>query len=313
MLQNSLSNTLRSYLITNNQIKLKFAKWSRDEDEKLKNIVQEKGSKNWKKIAEYFENKTPVQCFYRWNKMIKINTEWSEDDIEKLKFWVQNNGNMNWTNCARFIKGKTTKCCKDKWQQIAEGEATWTNLDEAYLLMAVNAYGTCWSKISKLFPTHLENNVKNKFYAILKKISYDKLNVNSTTKVNINDLKIGELLTFLPSSLSHYQQLIGVDIYNSLSLQFQMSNIPKCESDKINFKNTNSAQINICSNCKDKLKQIIKKNLLSSMLNKSFYDYNITDNMNDINSLEKLKSTSQKIIKLKEILNDVSKNILNFN
>jgi hypothetical protein len=314
ILQNTLTNTLKTFLVSNNSIKLKSSKWTPDQDVKLKNLIQEKGSKNWKKVAEYFENKTPIQCFYRWNKIIKTKIEWTEEEIKKLSILVQKYGNSNWTNCAKYLKGKSPKSCKDKWQQISdENDGTWTNLDETYLLLSVNAYGTCWSKISKLFPTHLENSVKNKFYSILKKIANEKLNSTSSTKISINDLKLGDLLIFLPNALINYRQLIGEDVYNSLSLQFQITNIPKCESDIINLNNTSNSQINICSVCKDKLKEIIKKNLLSNMLKKSLCDYNITDDMNGINSLEKLKNTSQKIEKLKEILNDVNKNILNFN
>jgi hypothetical protein len=306
-LQKTISNTFRTLLV--NPLKLKIGKWSEDEDEKLKNIVQEKGSKNWKKIAEYFENKSPDQCFYRWNRIIKASVEWTEDDIEKLKIWVQRYGLTSWTNCAKHIKGKTPKNCRVKWQQLSgDNDSTWTTLDEAYLLMAVNSYGTCWSKISKLFPTHLENSVKNKFYSILKRIADDKINQGD---YKICDIKLSELLILLPAALEAYKHTIGDEIYTNLYSQFKMP-IQMCQTDIISIKKLDT-QINICSVCKDRLKQIIKKNLLSNMIKKTFNDYNTTDQMKEINNLEKLKNTSQKIDKLKEILKDVNKNILKFN
>jgi hypothetical protein len=309
-LQKNITTRLRTFLV--NPLKLKIAKWSQDEDEKLKNIVQEKGSRNWKKIAEYFENKSALQCFYRYNRIVKKNSEWNEDDVKKLKNWVQKYGQSSWTNCAKYMNEKTPKNCREKWQLISkDDESIWSNLDEAYLLLSVNSYGTCWSKISKLFPTHPENSIKNKFYNILKRISFEKLSLNDN-RINTNNLKLSELLIFLPTALNVYRQLIGEEVYNSLSQQFEKPSIQKCQSDIINFKNTNNSQINICSACKEKLKQIIKKNLISNILKKSFYEFS-TDEMRDINNLEKLKNTSQKIDKLKEILNDVNKNILKFN
>lgn len=44
--------------------------WKEEEDEQLKQLVDEFGAKNWKRIASYFQNRTDVQCLHRWQKVL---------------------------------------------------------------------------------------------------------------------------------------------------------------------------------------------------------------------------------------------------
>jgi hypothetical protein len=45
--------------------------WGPDEDDLLKKLVKEqKGHKNWKRIAENFDEKTDVECQQRWDKVL---------------------------------------------------------------------------------------------------------------------------------------------------------------------------------------------------------------------------------------------------
>ena len=47
-------------------------KWTTEEDEALRAIVNEHGAKNWKNIARLLgPTRTDVQCLHRWNKVLK--------------------------------------------------------------------------------------------------------------------------------------------------------------------------------------------------------------------------------------------------
>lgn len=49
-------------------------KWSNEEDQFLKEIVQEHGAKCWKKVAGLLgTTRTDVQCLHRWNKVLKVS------------------------------------------------------------------------------------------------------------------------------------------------------------------------------------------------------------------------------------------------
>ena len=48
-------------------------KWSEEEDNRLKAIIQEYGSKNWKMISQLLgTTRTDCQCLHRWNKVLKV-------------------------------------------------------------------------------------------------------------------------------------------------------------------------------------------------------------------------------------------------
>ena len=43
----------------------KLLKWSQEEDNKLLELVEIYGNRNWKKISEHMETRNPVQCLHR--------------------------------------------------------------------------------------------------------------------------------------------------------------------------------------------------------------------------------------------------------
>lgn len=48
-------------------------KWSAEEDDKLRNIVDAHGAKNWKEIASMLgTTRSDVQCLHRWKKVLKV-------------------------------------------------------------------------------------------------------------------------------------------------------------------------------------------------------------------------------------------------
>lgn len=46
-------------------------KWSAKEDGILKYAVTKHGGRNWKRIADYLEGRSDVQCLHRWQKVLR--------------------------------------------------------------------------------------------------------------------------------------------------------------------------------------------------------------------------------------------------
>ena len=51
--------------------KINKGPWTQSEDDKLFKLIQEYGNKSWKKIANYFDNRSDVQCRYRYKTVLK--------------------------------------------------------------------------------------------------------------------------------------------------------------------------------------------------------------------------------------------------
>ena len=57
-------------------------RWSKSEDEKLKNVVQTIGEGNWALIASQFPDRSDVQCQQRWDKVVNpslIKGPWTRE------------------------------------------------------------------------------------------------------------------------------------------------------------------------------------------------------------------------------------------
>jgi Myb-like DNA-binding domain len=57
-------------------------KWTPEEDEILRNAVQQHGGKNWKKISDCLDGRTDVQCLHRWQKVLRpglVKGPWTKE------------------------------------------------------------------------------------------------------------------------------------------------------------------------------------------------------------------------------------------
>lgn len=62
---------------------LSGGKWTTEEDNLLREIVEKHGAKSWKKVASLLgSTRTDVQCLHRWNKVLKVS-------LMALLMWIQ--------------------------------------------------------------------------------------------------------------------------------------------------------------------------------------------------------------------------------
>ncbi|PQQ09993.1 transcription factor MYB3R-3 [Prunus yedoensis var. nudiflora] len=83
--------------------------WTPQEDETLRNAVAAFKGKSWKKIAEYFPDRSEVQCLHRWQK---------EDD--KIIELVAKYGPTKWSLIAKSLPGRIGKQCRESSQNGAK-------------------------------------------------------------------------------------------------------------------------------------------------------------------------------------------------
>ncbi|EQB78733.1 transcriptional activator Myb [Camelus ferus] len=63
-------------------------RWTREEDEKLKKLVEQNGTDDWKVIANFLPNRTDVQCQHRWQKVLNpelIKGPWTKEEDQRIK------------------------------------------------------------------------------------------------------------------------------------------------------------------------------------------------------------------------------------
>lgn len=168
-------------------------KWSSDEDNKLIELVQQYGNKNWKKISEQMKTRNPVQCLHRWSKILQpglVKGPWTVEEDRKLLEWVKTQGAMKWSMCSELIPGRSGKQCRERWYNNLNPDVikgNWTAKEDYMIFKLFSLQGSKWSKIAEHFKGRTENSIKNRFYSTLRRIS-SKYNNNTHTGGNLDSL-----------------------------------------------------------------------------------------------------------------------------
>jgi hypothetical protein len=70
-------------------------RWSKDEDQQLKNAVEAIGPKNWRRISKEFlgGRRSDVQCLHRWQKVLRpglVKGPWTKDEDKIIIDCIKN-------------------------------------------------------------------------------------------------------------------------------------------------------------------------------------------------------------------------------
>ncbi|KAK9828578.1 hypothetical protein WJX72_000843 [[Myrmecia] bisecta] len=113
--------------------------WSSEEDEILRRAVHFHGGRNWKRIAEYFKDRTDVQCLHRWQKVLNpelVKGPWTVEEDNKIIELVGKIGAKRWSLIAQDLPGRIGKQCRERWHNHLNPDikrGSWTKEEDAIL------------------------------------------------------------------------------------------------------------------------------------------------------------------------------------
>ena len=94
-------------------------RWTKEEDEKLREAVAEVGPQNWKLIATKHlagHGRSDVQCLHRWQKVLRpglVKGPWTTDEDRTIVECVKE-GVTKWSEVADRIPGRLGKQCRER-------------------------------------------------------------------------------------------------------------------------------------------------------------------------------------------------------
>ncbi|OHS99362.1 Myb-like DNA-binding domain containing protein [Tritrichomonas foetus] len=91
-----------------------------NEDNKLAQLVNKYGDKDWLKIASEMENRSVRQCRERWQLFLNINvvkTKWTKEETQLLIEKYQEYGSQ-WKLLEQFFNGRTIYNIRNKWVSL---------------------------------------------------------------------------------------------------------------------------------------------------------------------------------------------------
>ena len=155
-------------------------RWSREEDDLLRQLVHEYGEDKWMEVIEGFQKEFPDRrksgIRLRWSDHLNgecTQTLWSDEEKDLLNRLTEAHGHVSWSKIVDEFQlafpGKRKKTIHRYWYTHLRDDVStkdWTKEEEHFLIEAQKKHGNKWAKIKELFPARNEYQLQRQFLKI---------------------------------------------------------------------------------------------------------------------------------------------------
>jgi len=151
--------------------------WNEEADnfllEKSKIYSQGKKKIDWKKIANFFINKTPFQCFRRYTIICPIykKGKWTKEEDEMVSYLVDQFG-KSWNFISKIIKNRTSKQIRLRYNNYLNPELKkddFSKEEDFKIISLYKIFCNQWTKYKDFVPGRSDKIIKRRFFKLIKK------------------------------------------------------------------------------------------------------------------------------------------------
>lgn len=200
--------------VTSLEMKDYNVKWTKEDDEMIKEGVKQFGTKAWKKVASLLPNRSWTQCRSRYYQSLLQESRkghWSELENARLLLLLFFYGISDWKIISKNIITRNPAQCRDRWYNVLDptiSKQKWKKAEDMKLLkLTRNKKQVVWKTICKHFPGRTGDACKTRYYTLIKLASCIDCFSSTIRWYRMDDLSINEKRRITKPKIENHERM----------------------------------------------------------------------------------------------------------